>query len=37
MLAMGLPTLAYAVVYLSTSKLSDLAGFIGMAVIGAVY
>jgi hypothetical protein len=37
MLGMGLPTLIYAVVVLSTSVLSDFAGFIGMAVIGAVY
>ncbi len=37
LLGMGLPTLVYAVVFLSTSVLSDLAGFIGMAVIGAVY
>jgi hypothetical protein len=37
MLGIGLPTLTYAVVVLSTSALSDLAGFIGMAVIGAVY
>ncbi len=36
-LGMGLPTLIYAVVVLSTSVLSDFAGFIGMAVIGAVY
>jgi hypothetical protein len=37
LLGMGLPTLVYAVVFLSTSVLSDFAGFIGMAVIGAVY
>ncbi len=36
-LGLGLPTLIYAVVFLSTSVLSDFAGFIGMAVIGAVY
>jgi hypothetical protein len=37
MLGIGLPTLTYAVVVLSTSALSDFAGFIGMAVIGALY
>ena len=37
LLAMGLPTLIYAVVVFCTSVLSDFAGFIGMAVIGAVY
>ena len=36
-LGMGLPTLIYAVVFLSTSALSDFSGFIGMVVIGAVY
>ncbi len=36
-LGMGLPTLIYAVVGLSTPVLSDFAGFIGMAVMGAVY
>ncbi|MHC4791134.1 MAG: hypothetical protein ACYS8Y_06820 [Planctomycetota bacterium] len=36
-LGLGLPTLIYAVVVLSTSVLSDFAGFIGMAIIGAVY
>ena len=36
-LALGLPTLIYAIVVLSTSVLSDFAGFIGMAVMGAVY
>ena len=36
-LVMGLPTLVYGVVVLSTSVLSDFAGFIGMAVLGAVY
>lgn len=37
MLGMGLPTLVYAAAVLSTSVLSDFAGFIWMAVIGAVY
>ena len=36
-LLMGLPTLVYVVVVLSTSLLSDFAGFIGLAVIGAIY
>ena len=37
MLGMGIPILIYAVVALSTSLLSDFAGFIAMAIIGAVY
>ncbi len=36
-LGMGIPVLIYAVVVLSTSLLSDFAGFIGMVVLGAVY
>ena len=36
-LGMGLPILIYAVVVLSTSVLSDFAGFIGMAVMGVLY
>jgi len=36
-LGMGLPTLIYVVVVLSTSVLSDFAAFIGIVVIGAVY
>ena len=36
-LIMGLPTLIFAVVVLSTSVASDFASFIAMAVIGAVY
>ena len=36
-LIMGLPTLIYAVFVLSTSVLSDFAGFIGIAVMGALY
>lgn len=36
-LGMGIPTLAYGVFVLSTSVMSAFAGFIGMAVIGAVY
>ena len=34
---LGIPTLIYAVVVLSTSVLSDLAGFIGLVVIGVLY
>ncbi len=36
-LGMGIPTLIYAVVGLSTSVMSDFGGFIGMVVIGIVY
>jgi len=36
-LGMGIPTLAYGVFVLSTSVISDFAGFIGIAVLGAVY
>jgi len=36
-LGMGIPTLAYGVFVLSTSVMSDFAGFIGIAVLGAVY
>ena len=36
-LGMGLPVLIYIVVVLSTSVLSDFAGFIGMVFIGALY
>jgi len=36
-LGLGLPTLIYAFVVLATSVLSDFVGFIGMAVLGAVY
>jgi hypothetical protein len=36
-LGMGIPTLAYGIFVLSTSAMSDFAGFIGMVVIGAVY
>lgn len=34
---LGLPTLIYATIFLSTSVISDFAGFIGMFVLGAVY
>ena len=34
---LGIPTLIYAFVILSTSVLSDLAGFIGLVVIGVLY
>jgi hypothetical protein len=36
-LGMGIPTLIYAVVGLSTSVMSDFGGFIGMVVVGIVY
>jgi hypothetical protein len=36
-LGMGVPTLAYAVLVLSISFISDLASFLVIAVIGAVY
>ncbi len=36
-LGLGIPTLAFAVVALSTSVMSDFAGFIGMVVLGVVY
>ena len=36
-LGFGIPILIYVVVVLSTSVLSDFAGFIGMVVIGTVY
>jgi hypothetical protein len=36
-LGLGLPTLIFAVVVLSTSVLSDLASFIGIAVLGSLY
>ena len=36
-LGFGLPILAYAVVFLATSFMSDFAGFIGMVVLGVLY
>ena len=36
-LTMGLPTVAFVVIFLSTSVLSDFTGFIVLAVLGAVY
>jgi len=36
-LALGLPSLIYAIVVLSTSVLSDFWGFIGMVVLGVLY
>ena len=36
-LGLGLPALGYAVFVLTTSVLSDVAGFIGMVVIGVLY
>lgn len=34
---LAIPTIAYAVVALATSVLSDRAGFIGIAVLAALY
>ncbi|MGE0431599.1 MAG: hypothetical protein AB7K09_02570 [Planctomycetota bacterium] len=36
-LGLGVPTLAFVIVVLSTSLLSDAAAFTGMAIAGAVY
>ena len=36
-LGLGLPALIYVVAVLSTSILSDRAGFIGLVVIGVLY
>ena len=36
-LGLGLPALVYVVVVLSTSVLSDTAGFVGLVVIGVLY
>jgi hypothetical protein len=36
-LGLGIPTLVYAVVALSTSLASELGGFIGMVVLGVLY
>ena len=36
-LGLGLPALIYAIVVLSTGILSDIAGFIGLVIIGVVY
>ena len=36
-LALGLPTLIYGIIVLSTSVLSDFWSFIGLVVIGALY
>lgn len=36
-LGLGIPTFVYGYVVLSTSVVSDLAGFIGMIILGAVY
>ena len=34
---LGLPTLAWAIVALTTSAFSDLTAFVGMVVLAAVY
>ena len=36
-LGLGIPTFMYGIVVISTSVLSDFAGFIGMVLLGAVY
>ena len=36
-LILGLPAMVYGIVVLSTTVLPDFWGFIGMAVLGAVY
>ena len=36
-LGMGIPTLIYAVVFLSFDAMSDFTGFIGIAIMGALY
>jgi hypothetical protein len=36
-LGLGLPALIYVAVVLSTSVLSDSAGFIGLVIIGVLY
>jgi hypothetical protein len=36
-LGLGLPALVYAIAVLSTDLLSDMAGFIGLVVIGVLY
>ena len=36
-LGLGIPALIYVIIVLSTSILSDSAGFIGLVVIGVIY
>jgi hypothetical protein len=36
-LALGLPTLVFGIVVLSTSVLSDFWGFVGMVILGVLY
>ena len=36
-LGLGLPALVYAIIVLSTGVLSDMAGFIGLVIIGVLY
>jgi hypothetical protein len=36
-LGLGIPALIYVIIVLSTSVLSDSAGFIGLVVIGVIY
>ena len=36
-LGLGIPALIYVIIVLSTSVLSESAGFIGLVVIGVIY
>jgi hypothetical protein len=36
-LFLGIPVLAYVIIVLSTSVLSDSAGFIGLVIFGVLY
>ena len=36
-LAMGIPILAFGIIFLSTDVMSDFSGFVAMLVAGAVY
>ena len=36
-LGLGIPALIYVIIILSTSVLSDSAGFIGLVIIGVIY
>lgn len=36
-IGLGIPIVLYAIVALSTTIMSDLAGFIGLVVIGVLY
>ena len=36
-IGLGLPTVVYVIMVLTTSMMSDFTGFIGMVLIGATY